>query len=686
MGIYVKKADGWTEISSSVGADLLGGVAGWAAIESVSGSADLATLKANNIAPESATADDECPGTYNITADGVVWRVAVFETGSTNSINLSDGVVELLMVGGGGACGSYGGYGGSVQHGITGTPSGKLDVTVGGSRPDTSDWQGYPTIIEKDGVEVFYCKSGAGNAVGSNNGTGNKGIASSVTGVDITYGQSFQNNPVARLGEGANANGSKTGSSGIVVVRAPKDAANNPKPDAPVAWGKFNSVPAGYTETGDWGPDAQGRTWKYYEFANSGDFEIDLTGGQYWVLAVGGGDGGYSTANAQSQNGQPGNVREGYWEFATNTSTSIKVGEKGANNTLPNGKPSYVGDILNGFSVQSETNWGQTSEGRGIGDLGYQSSITGTMREYATGYNKDRRPGRSGSTGNEQQDGCVIIATVTNDPSEWNPPGALPGLGGWATITAVSGTYTPHTYNDGVTDWVAYEFTANGTITTSAGLVDMLVVGGGQRTSTSASGGLVNDGMQLLASTTHTLTVASGLQTTGSGDSTYVTSNGDVLVVSPGGAGSYNRGAGALSPGQIATPRYSSITGNNEAYGAGQSEAISNKKNKGSGFSPNREEASGTVIIRVPAANAQGVSETRHSWLNFATVENGVVTSVNKTPDNVPYTTAVDEVPCGPEVAEGWNYDGSEFVAPEPDYSEQIKELEEQLKNLRGDL
>lgn len=68
----------------------------------------------------------------------------------------------------------------------------------------------------------------------------------------------------------------------------------------------------------------------------------------------------------------------------------------------------------------------------------------------------------------------------------------------------------------------------------------------------------------------------------------------------------------------------------------------------------------------------------------FATVENGVVTSVNKTPDNIPYTTAVDEVSCGPEVAEGWNYDGSEFIAPEPDYSEQIKELEETLKNLRS--
>ena len=62
--------------------------------------------------------------------------------------------------------------------------------------------------------------------------------------------------------------------------------------EAPVAWGQFNSVPTGFTDEGAYGPDAQGRMWKWYEFADPGDFTIDLTGGQYWVLCVGGGDAG----------------------------------------------------------------------------------------------------------------------------------------------------------------------------------------------------------------------------------------------------------------------------------------------------------------------------------------------------------------------------------------------------------
>ena len=61
----------------------------------------------------------------------------------------------------------------------------------------------------------------------------------------------------------------------------------------------------------------------------------------------------------------------------------------------------------------------------------------------------------------EHRDGCVIIATVTNEESDWNPPGALPGLGTWAQITSVTGMPNRYTYNDG-RDWVAFEWTADG--------------------------------------------------------------------------------------------------------------------------------------------------------------------------------------------------------------------------------
>ena len=79
--------------------------------------------------------------------------------------------------------------------------------------------------------------------------------------------------------------------SGVVVVRSPKDATSNQAPDAPVAWGKFGNV-TDYDATGEW-EDGKGRRWKWYEFNTAGDRTIDLTGGMYWVLAVGGGDGGY---------------------------------------------------------------------------------------------------------------------------------------------------------------------------------------------------------------------------------------------------------------------------------------------------------------------------------------------------------------------------------------------------------
>ena len=334
----------------------------------------------------------------------------------------------------------------------------------------------------------------------------------------------------------------------------------------------------------------------------------------------------------------------------------------------------------------------------------------------------------------------AIYTKIADDGGKWveigTSSGGLPGLGGWATITAVSGVYTPHRYNDGPggvggTDWVAYEFTDDGTITTSDGLVDLLLVGaGGERNAvTTASlgpggrsgagngGGLVT-GLWEVTAAPHDITVGT-TAANNSAQSGSPTTFDAITIPAPGGgyAGSNRRGSSALATfvgmGNGAPGFKSSITGTETEYGRGgylgssgtdgwthdnitPSEMPSTAGTFGWGGSVYPYDTAGgghghpatpgVVIIRVPAANATVTRENPHGWLNFATVENGVVTSVNKTPDNVPYTTAVDEIPCGPEVAEGWNYDGSEFVAPEPDYSEQIKELEEMLKNLRGDL
>lgn len=63
--------------------------------------------------------------------------------------------------------------------------------------------------------------------------------------------------------------------------------------------------------------------------------------------------------------------------------------------------------------------------------------------------------------------------------------GELPGIGGWADVTAVTGKGTKYEYNDGVMDWSAFEWTADGNVTfETSGLVDALVVDAGTGIST----------------------------------------------------------------------------------------------------------------------------------------------------------------------------------------------------------
>jgi hypothetical protein len=359
------------------------------------------------------------------------------------------------------------------------------------------------------------------------------------------------------------------------------------------------------------------------------------------------------------------------------------------------------------------------------------------------------------------QDGDVVFV-IESDPVG----GGLPGIGGWATIEEVTGTYKNprYEYNDGPggvggTDWVAYEWTDDGTVKTSGGLVDALIVGGG------GSGGGATDSMgggpgcggagafrRDIAQLSGTVDVVVGAGGVGSNSSRScydgensslgnlvalgggrgALTNSGTSTINPGASGggsAYLNGGRGISQGMgnnggsvwngsqggggggAATPAgaagqggdgfIDSITGEPVGYAGGgwcnaagappvdfgaghSSNGTSGRAGSGSGGTAQGSGGSGVVIIRVPKEYAPSVQENRHGWLNHATVEDGVVTSVNKTPDNLPYEASADEVPCGPEVAEGWNYDGSEFVAPEPDYSDQIKQLEETLQTLRG--
>ena len=489
MGIYARHDGEWYRVDEggSAGADLLGGVAGWAAIESVTGTATpdqagVDQLIADGIAPTGATHDDECPGTYNIVGDdGVVYRVAVWtDVDATHSIDTTNGLIEGVLISGGSAgAGSYGGTSSqglpSWNNGLYELGDGPKDVVVGK--------HGLPN---GGGVHANAQSTGNPSLVGDwSSGTSGAGggpltLTSSISGLSVEYGTA------AIGGSGGSFSGSGVaypGTDGIVIVRAPKDAANNPKPDAPVAWGQFDSVPTGFTDEGAY-VDGKGRAWKWYEFADEGDFEIDLTGGQYWVLTVGGGDGGQSNDPTYENQGQPGLVTEGYWEFAKNPSTAITVGKKGTGNSGFNatnmGQPSSIGN----YGTQGAVGFGNFMMGRGAQEYndrtGYQSTITGKSLEYAPGNSGPDRPGRPGNRDNATQtDGCVIIATVTNEQSDWNPPGALPGLGGWASITDVKGKGKKYSYTDADGDWVAYEWTGTGTVDVRDGIIEHLVVGGG---------------------------------------------------------------------------------------------------------------------------------------------------------------------------------------------------------------
>lgn len=180
-----------------------------------------------------------------------------------------------------------------------------------------------------------------------------------------------------------------------------------------LAWGDFTTN--GDEHASDtWGPDDKGRMWKWAEWNVADDYTVNLSGGLYWVLCVGGGSGGINS-NHPTDQGQPGLVNEGYWEFSANDTTPIKVGAKGPSNSNSDaGRPSSVGD----YGTQGISGWGDVDTGRGslalFDNIGYKSRIAGGVeKEYATGY-KRSGPGRAGYQSDEQTDGCVIIATVTD--------------------------------------------------------------------------------------------------------------------------------------------------------------------------------------------------------------------------------------------------------------------------------
>ena len=193
-----------------------------------------------------------------------------------------------------------------------------------------------------------------------------------------------------------------------------------------LSWGDFETN-GDETTSNTWGPDGEGRMWKWAEWDAANDYSVNLTGGLYWVLACGGGDAGVNTNSGYNQ-GSAGKVREGLWEFAANASTSIKVGDAGKRNWDDYGDWSGIGNRISGFTTQGVSAFGAQELGAGglsIGDvLGFKSFITGDERMYATGGTSGlNRPGQGGwaNDASTARPGCVIIATAAPNakPLNW---------------------------------------------------------------------------------------------------------------------------------------------------------------------------------------------------------------------------------------------------------------------------
>ncbi len=196
------------------------------------------------------------------------------------------------------------------------------------------------------------------------------------------------------------------------------------------SWGRVVGDPTGAV-TSTFFKNDDGSEWRYWEFNTPGDFEIDLgNGGLFWVLACGGGGAGWSTTNGNVEQGQPGLVREGLWEFGpgSHTVTVGKAGKWNVSTTGQYGDPSGIG----GFTTQGKVGWGRAEMGRGgVTDndtTGYKSRITGDELEYATGESGEERPGRGKRSG-DAIPGTVIIATrIDVEQLAPAPPALAPAL------------------------------------------------------------------------------------------------------------------------------------------------------------------------------------------------------------------------------------------------------------------
>ena len=194
-----------------------------------------------------------------------------------------------------------------------------------------------------------------------------------------------------------------------------------------------------------------------------------------------------------------------------------------------------------------------------------------------------------------------LDATGSSTP---NTPIGLEGVGDWATVQAATGTYTTGVYTDGNgSDWKYYEFTGDGTITTTEGILDMLILSGGNGGGGHGAGrgGSVLQGLQTITGGAHQVKVGAGGALTG--NTTNASSfggNSSIGSLVPINHAVANGGqSGAPTPNDDAGIT-SSITGVSITYAKPNLAVTANSAN--GGIYNAGAGSSGVVIVRVPLA------------------------------------------------------------------------------------
>jgi hypothetical protein len=193
----------------------------------------------------------------------------------------------------------------------------------------------------------------------------------------------------------------------------------------------------------------------------------------------------------------------------------------------------------------------------------------------------------------------------------------LPGLGGWADITAVTGNPKKYEYTDanGV-DWTAYEWAVDGSCTTTEGLGDVLLVGGGGGTymTVNGMGGKLVTGTQKMSAGAQAVTIGAGGAHRPGGGAVDPAMGGPStlgpLSTGVSGIGEAGSGSNTIAAPGLYIPFTSSITGTSQQYGR-----VATDANYGGRARPNfgdggwnggaQPGSSGVVIVRVPRANAK---------------------------------------------------------------------------------